>query len=477
VTNYLTIGVRLLDGRFHGRSDNGRAPEWPPSPMRLFQALVAGAAPRWVRPDVPRGDERAAFLWLEGQPPPIIVAPRATAGATVLTYVPNNNDPGKNERTPKFIQPMLVAGEPVVEYCYQLSPDDPDAEKHAAVLCRIARHVRCLGWGIDMAVGWGRVGTIPVLAARCLFQPGEFTAGGDLLRAPQPGSLVSLEAAHRAKGERFAQPGRLALENAQPTFREVVYSTTLARPYCAFAFVDANDVSVTYSVGRIKELAGHLRHIIKGKCAGMADEIVNGMILGHPKTSPRLSILPVPSVGHPHSDGLIRRVILAEPAGTDRGVCRHLRDALEQAELSFEGNCPCPRSILTRCLRSDSMVVRFVRSARSWASVTPVLLPGHNVRGRYDHAKSIARAHALVEKSLQQAGVMTPATFEVSPVPYWPGTQHARAYQPREKLAHNPRFHVRINFETNVSGPLSIGAGRHVGFGTLAALDTPFPQR
>ncbi|WP_409194161.1 type I-U CRISPR-associated protein Csb2, partial [Accumulibacter sp.] len=34
----LLIAVRFHDGRFHGR------PEWPPSPARLFQALVAAAA-------------------------------------------------------------------------------------------------------------------------------------------------------------------------------------------------------------------------------------------------------------------------------------------------------------------------------------------------------------------------------------------------------------------------------------------------
>ena len=40
MSNQLCISVTLLDGRFHGRGDGG-VPEWPPSPLRLFQALVA----------------------------------------------------------------------------------------------------------------------------------------------------------------------------------------------------------------------------------------------------------------------------------------------------------------------------------------------------------------------------------------------------------------------------------------------------
>lgn len=35
----------LLDAAFHGRGDDGE-PEWPPSPLRAFQALRAAAAAR-----------------------------------------------------------------------------------------------------------------------------------------------------------------------------------------------------------------------------------------------------------------------------------------------------------------------------------------------------------------------------------------------------------------------------------------------
>ncbi len=43
---FFCITVRFLDSAFHGRGDRGK-PEWPPSPLRLFLALIAAAAARW----------------------------------------------------------------------------------------------------------------------------------------------------------------------------------------------------------------------------------------------------------------------------------------------------------------------------------------------------------------------------------------------------------------------------------------------
>ena len=88
--DYLCLSVRFLDGAFHGRADQGE-PEWPPSPLRLFQALVAAAAARW-------NERRAishaspALRWLESLPPPLIVVPASVQAATTgyRLYVPDN---------------------------------------------------------------------------------------------------------------------------------------------------------------------------------------------------------------------------------------------------------------------------------------------------------------------------------------------------------------------------------------------------
>src|SRR3954453_18402502 len=81
MTYGLLISVRFQDGRYHGAGD------WPPSPARLFQALVAGAAQGSVLTD----EDAAALRWLEGLDPPIIAAPQMRAGQGFQNYVPNND--------------------------------------------------------------------------------------------------------------------------------------------------------------------------------------------------------------------------------------------------------------------------------------------------------------------------------------------------------------------------------------------------
>src|SRR5215469_12806511 len=86
--SFLCISVRFLQDAFHGRRDSGE-PEWPPSPNRLFQALVRTAATHWN--DVEFSDRAIPALeWLEGQPAPDVVAPSTVSGAPYRLSVPNN---------------------------------------------------------------------------------------------------------------------------------------------------------------------------------------------------------------------------------------------------------------------------------------------------------------------------------------------------------------------------------------------------
>src|SRR5262245_43034384 len=87
--SWFCLSVTFHDPSFHGRADGGD-PEWPPSPLRLFQALLAAGSMRW------RGEEfdgvAAAFKWLEGQRrQPVIVAPKRHVGAPGRIAVPNND--------------------------------------------------------------------------------------------------------------------------------------------------------------------------------------------------------------------------------------------------------------------------------------------------------------------------------------------------------------------------------------------------
>ena len=63
--DWLSIAVTFPNGRYHGH-------EWPPSPARLFQALLAGVMTGRYRE---RWEEASPILeWLERQPAPVIVS-------------------------------------------------------------------------------------------------------------------------------------------------------------------------------------------------------------------------------------------------------------------------------------------------------------------------------------------------------------------------------------------------------------------
>src|SRR6185312_3320427 len=111
---HLLLAIRLYaDGQGHARYHGVRegAPEWPPAPGRVLQALVAGGARGHKIPD----DLLAGLEWLERLPPPLITAPHARQGARVSLFVPNNDadtvdDPRdvSSIRTQKISRPMLL---------------------------------------------------------------------------------------------------------------------------------------------------------------------------------------------------------------------------------------------------------------------------------------------------------------------------------------------------------------------------------
>ena len=165
------VSITFLDPvpAFHGRGDADK-PEWPPSPLRMFQALVAAAASRW-RGQQFKDHARPALAWLQKQSPPLIVAPAHHVGVPVRIAVPNNDldvvatawakrqEPKKQPselKTMKTVRPtrlLLPHPQPEcghVHYVFHLT----DAGcPHLDVLAAAARSITHLGWGMDMVAG------------------------------------------------------------------------------------------------------------------------------------------------------------------------------------------------------------------------------------------------------------------------------------------------------------------------------------
>ena len=58
-------------------------------------------------------------------------------------------------RRAKAIHPMILNGDRLVEYAWAFDESLADAMTHTNAVIAGVRRIRCLGWGIDMAIGTG----------------------------------------------------------------------------------------------------------------------------------------------------------------------------------------------------------------------------------------------------------------------------------------------------------------------------------
>jgi len=458
MNHYLCISATFLDPAFHGQKDRGE-PEWPPSPLRLFQALVAGSSHH----DRTLSEEAVeAFRWLERQKPPLIVAPETVPGRTYRLFVPNNDGdrvPDRQERlTGKMVRPQYLFEGQTVHYLWAIS-DDPPPRDHVDVLCRRARYMLALGWGVDMVVGNGRVVDSketeritgirwkPWSDVRFPDQPG--------LRVPTGGSEQDLRDVYESFLHGDYRPPR--------AFDTTAYLPATAlppRPYAAFELRD-RDAWAAFRQEDTAPVAAMLRHVACEAAKrdshlfpGGSEVYVAGHLTGQ-GTPPRFSYIPLPSLGHSKSDGAIRRVLIAEPFGGDGQQARWAGTRLHGSALTDQGQRR--RAILIGS-DQDAVVSSYVGPSQEWSSVTPIILPPHRPE----------KSNSVFLKAVQQAGLPEVDEFDFRTAPYWPRSEHPRCYRRPEYLRQATAWHVRMRFKDPVAGPLALGSGRHCGLGVLA---------
>ena len=206
----LLIAVRFHEGRYHGQADGFDDDHgWPPSPGRLFQALVAGAA----RGATLHAEDQRALEWLEGLDPPRIAAPAIRHGRAVKRFVPNNDldsvggDPARvgEIRVGKQWRPCFFdQGIPIL-FAWRFESGAAEAER----ICAISTRLYQLGRGIDMAWASGRVLDEREAEVALASHPGALrTPGGAGTTAtPCPGTLASLVQKYRRNREKLTTEG------------------------------------------------------------------------------------------------------------------------------------------------------------------------------------------------------------------------------------------------------------------------------
>lgn len=502
MSSFLCITLRFLQPYSHGRGEGGD-PEWPPSPLRLLQALVAASGGRWnERRQLVRA--APAIKWLESLPPPRIVAARAVpADKPYRLYVPDNvadkvaaswsrgtHGDIADYRTEKDVRPAFLDGD-ALHYLYSLPQPDPDGRKHVDTLVLAARSITHLGWGIDMVVGdaWVVTGE---QAARLTGDHWEPSAvGGMQLRTPTPGTLDDLTRRHTDFLGRLAE-GRFRPVPPLRVFDRVCYrrrGEPINRPFRVFELRNTDGSRFRYHHRRLIHIAGMVRHLAieamtKDPPRGADPDWAQTYVAGHCKgagdtTHRQLSYIPLPSIGTEHTDPGVRRVMIVAPVGDhvwlDHVARRLAGQALEPVRGDEFGGREPP--ILVP-VRRDNVAGFYTEPASVWHTFTPVILPGYD-----DHKP--AKTRALIERALAHSGIEQPCEFEWSAFSRFSKSFSAHKYNKDGKpqgyvrpayLLDQTAVHLTLRFHdgsdkkdpVEVPGPLAIGAGRHCGFGVFA---------
>lgn len=493
----LLMHVHLLDDRYHGEGD------WPPSPARLFQALVAGNA---IGADLP-DDYAAALRWLESIPgPPEIRAQRGWLGLAYTTFVPNNDldakggDPRQVAKilVGKAVQPRHIDARQPIVYSWRFEDTDVGVAS-AKRLCRMADNLHQLGRGVDMA--WAKAELVD-LEAGCakidrmsgeIFHPSQGRDGTDV-ECPQRGSLDSLMLRFQAQRERFRSVKEGKKINVYFTnppkarFQQVTYNPS--EQWRLFELHDTREGSPFRSwpqertvslVEQVRDKAAERLAQALPDQAGLIERVLIGRNATQADKARRVRLIPLPSIGHDKTNRSIRRLLVMVPPD-----CPLRFDDLEWAISGLTIDEGDDGDTVLVSADDLSMLRHYALESgeafRLWRSVTPVALPESVARRRIDPRHQIEqakpgserlaeeqRACGAVAQALRHSGIRVGVdTIRVQREPFSIRGLRAEAFAEGTRFTKERLWHIELRFKEPIEGPLVIGDGRYLGLGVLA---------
>lgn len=499
----ILISVRFIGPRYHGLEPDGR-PEWPPSPARLFQALVAAAAHGAALAK----EDRSALEWLERLDPPIIAAPARHKGQPFGHFMPNNDmdtvggDPARTSEirsATKRFHPQIFGRETPFLYLWWFD----DGRDHAERIQTIALRLYQLGRGVDMAWAVAEVLGEEEAKSRLAMHTGAIhrpTNCGDGRKLPCParGSLQSLleryergrarfrpiiePAPTRKDPSRTKMVGQSFAQPPKPKFHKASYDSPPVRFLYELRDMAKDAAFLPWSMKEIVRLVETVRNNaaerMKGAFPGDSATIERVFGLARDMTeadkSRRLRIIPLPSIGHPHADRGIRRVLVEIPpncplsakdidwalSAIDREtgeILGMLVHAAEQGMLGYFG------------IEDNDKI-----SYRIWRTITPMALSAsrpHDRKKGTERAAIERDAAVAVVQALRHAGIAAkPVSIRVQREPFYSRGACAEDFAPGTRFPSARLWHVEIVFAQPLRGPLVVGDGRYLGLGLMAAV-------
>lgn len=461
----LVITIELLHGTIRASADGlaQTGGEWPPSPARMFSALVAGGG---HDPQVPD----AVLPRLETAPPPLIWADSrddvlATALQQRFVVVDKAHGTGVQNYPARSAEPVspgvrLAPRNPVVAFVWPTV--ELDAESMSSLAVRAARvgYMGCADSPARVRV----YDAVPdAVAGIPVWAPDE--SAPDSLPVPYPGFLQALDEQYAA-----FQAGEFPQRAWIPAPRQGYRDPAAPPPRADEPTVFWLRLSKPVAGRRVVDVTSTLRDAVLSL---VPDDLATWVLHGHHpggQAYEQARFLALPEAVFPHSEGRIRGAAVWMPAGTDprivaavdaalRGV-QHLHKgaALQVGVERFDG-VPSPRAVDPR---------RWIGPSSRWVSVFPVVFE------RHPHG---APTLAELTRWCAHAGLPVPVAAEVSPVPYVPGAASLHPGEVFRPGKHRwPYAHLRVEFAEPVPGPVVIGRGRQLGLGLMAPQPTGSPR-
>lgn len=489
---HLCISVKFLSPWYHGNPRE--CANFPPSPARLFQAMTQAA--HMGKNRLVLEEFKEALQWLETLEPPLIICPPHRIGPSFFRYVPSNDwdckelykawntgkepfpfgihpsylpSPRESHLRKRHYQPQpcvptqLLSEDPEIHYLWKLK----ESKGKAGKICQLAKEVVALGWGTDLVVVDAKIISDEEIGKLKGIRYLPSKEGETRLDVPVPGFLSKLlkkfedESSARAKAKKEGWK-RIPLQRTYQLYRSEDEFVGPLHLWVGFRLTTSDgETPKGFSPQRWKEIVGWVRHAMAEAFRETEDEEwINSKILGHNESGSHPYFLPIPSVGHPHSDGFVRRIIIAwEPSLNlkEEGV----RRKLEGRELVSE-----EKEVKALLQFEEEGYDKFVAKGKEWTTISPVILHGFD----YRHGKfSPIKCHNLILQAFSNSGYEEEniESIEFQKGPLVPGTLHVAGYSVPNHLEKYPRYHIRVRFRKPVKGPTLVGIGRHYGLGTL----------
>jgi CRISPR-associated protein Csb2 len=299
---------------------------------------------------------------------------------------------------------------------------------------------------------------------------------------------VSLAQRHAARKFRPHEDGntRHVLFANPPKPRLAMVSYGAAERLVVFDLRDDTQAFRAFAASRVVGLVESIRdgaaaRLIAGFPERRAD--VEAVVIGRQgEGAPRLPIeqrtriIPLPSVGHEHADHAIRRFALQLPFGSPLAA-----DDIEWALAGLTLQSPAGTMVQVTRAQDHTMLGRYTLASARWRSVTAVVLPDDARRRRIaperqreegkggaERAREEALAVRAVHSALRHAGVRAVAIgVRVQREPFTSRGSRVEAFAEGTRFTKERLWHVEIELDREVPGPLVIGDGRFLGLGVM----------